>query len=95
MGAKLSPERFRHAVHSRWASGNSLHRVSDVTMNGDRQRNSRKGPENLALLRRIAPNVARIEPGKDAMRGKLKRTRWDNNFLLNMIRATNPHNSIS
>ena len=26
------------------------------------------------------------------MRGKLKRAGWDNNFLLDMIRATKPHN---
>ena len=74
MSAELSPERFRHAVRSHWAIGNSLHWVLDATMNEDRQRNrTGNGPENLALLRRMALNVARIEPGKDAMRGKLKR----------------------
>ena len=92
MSAKLSPQRFQHAVRSHWAIENSLHWVLDVTMNEDRQRNrTGHGPENLALLRRLALNVARIEPGKDAMRGKLKRAGWDNNFLLNMIRATKPH----
>ena len=29
--------------------------------------------EGRAMLRRMALNVARMEPGKDAMRGKLKR----------------------
>ena len=92
MSAKLSPQRFQHAVRSHWAIENSLHWVLDVTMNEDRQRNrTGHGPENLALLRRLALNVARIEPGKDAMRGKLKRAGWDNNFLLNTIRATKPH----
>ena len=82
MSANLSPER-RHAVRSHWAIENSLHWVLDVTMNEDRQRNrTGHGPENLALLRRLALNVARMEPGKDAMRGKLKRAGWDNNFLL-------------
>ena len=93
MSAKLSPQRFLHAVRSHWAIENSLHWVLDVTMNEDRQRNrTGHGPENLALLRRLALNVARIEPGKDAMRGKLKRAGWDNNFLLDMVRATKPHN---
>lgn len=92
MSAKLSPQRFLRAVRSHWAIENSLHWVLDVTMNEDRQRNrTGHGPENLALLRRLALNVARMEPGKDAMRGKLKRAGWDNNFLLNMIRATKPH----
>ena len=29
------------------------------------------------------------------MRGKLKRAGWDNNFLLDMIRAAKPHDTIS
>ena len=92
MSAKLSPQRFQHAVRSRWVIENPLHWVLDVTMNEDRQRNrSGHGPENLALLRRMALNVARIEPGRGAMRGKPKRAGWDNNFLPDMIRATKPH----
>ena len=48
-GAELSPQRFRHAVCSRRVIGNPLHRVSDVTMNGDRRRNrTGHGPENPA-----------------------------------------------
>ena len=93
MSAELSPERFQHAVRGHWAIENSLHWVLDVTMNEDRQRNrTGNGPENLALLRRMALNVARIEPGKDVMRGKLKRAGWDNNFLLDTIRSTKTPN---
>ena len=93
MSAELSPEWFQHAVRSRWAIENSLHWVLDVTMNEDRQRNrTGHGPETLALLRRMALNVARMEPGKDAMRGKLKRAGQDDNFLLDMIRTTNTRN---
>ena len=89
MSAKLSPERFQHAVRGHWAIENSLHWVLDVTMNEDRQRNrTERGPENLALMRRMALNVARIEASKGSMRGKLKRAGWDNDFLLDMIRAT-------
>lgn len=88
MSAPLSPERFLHAVRAHWAIENSLHWVLDVTMNEDRQRNrSDHGPENLALMRRLALNIARREPSKDAMRGKLKRAAWNDDFLLNMVRA--------
>ena len=38
-------------------------------------------------MRRMALNVARIETGKGSMRGKLKRAGWNNDFLLDMIRA--------
>ena len=92
MSAKLTPERFQHAARSHWAIENSLHWVLDTTMNEDRQRNrTEHGPENLALMRRMALNIARNEPGKDAMRGKLKRAGWDNRFLIKMGRAAANH----
>ena len=57
-------------------------------MNEDRQRNRKdRGPENLALMRRLALNIARREPAKNAMRGKLERAGWNDDFLLNPIRA--------
>ena len=60
-------------------------------MNGDRRRNrTGHGPENPALPRRPASNVARTEPGRDAVRGKPERAGWDNNFLPDMIRAAKP-----
>ena len=68
---RLGPERFLKTVRSHWAVENSLHRVLDVTMGEDRQRNrTAGGPENLAPMRRPATDVARVAPGKDAMRGK-------------------------
>ena len=68
MSAPLSPERFQHAVRAHWAIENSLHWVLDVTMNEDRQRNRKdNGPENLALMRRLALNIARREPTRDAI----------------------------
>ena len=86
--AQLSVERFARAVRSHWAIENSLHWVLDVTMNEDGQRNRRdNGPSNLALLRRLALNIARVQPDKDSMRGKLKRAGWNTDFLLDMVRA--------
>ena len=86
--AQLSAERFARAVRSPWAIENSLHWVLDVTMNEDGQRNRRDhGPSNLALLRRLALNIARVQPDKDSMCGKLKRAGWDTDFLLDMVRA--------
>ena len=88
MSAPLSPDRFQHVVRAHWAIENCLHWVLDVTMNEDRQRNRKDhGPENLALMRRLALNIARPEPSKNAMRGKLKRAAWNDDFLLTLIRA--------
>ena len=38
-------------------------------------------------MRRLALNFARHEPTKDAMRGKLKRAAWNDDYPLNLIRA--------
>ena len=43
------------------------------------------GAENLSLLRKLALNLARLEPSKGSMRGKLKRAGWDNSFLIRIL----------
>ena len=80
------PERCNDIVRGHWGIENRLHWVLDVTCNEDQARN-RKGhcAENLALLRKLALNLARLEPSKGSMRGKLKRAGWDNSFLINIL----------
>ena len=57
-------------------------------MNEDRQRSRKEhGPKNLTVFQRLALSIARREPTKDVMRGKLKRAAWNDDFLLNSIRA--------
>jgi hypothetical protein len=86
MSQILTPERFLAIVRAHWGIENGLHGVLDVTMNEDQMRNRKdNGPENLALLRRFALNLATLEPSKDSMRGKLKRAGWDNQFLAQML----------
>jgi predicted transposase YbfD/YdcC len=86
MSQALTPERFLAIVRAHWGIENGLHWVLDVTMNEDQMRNRKdNGPENLALLRRLALNLAALEPSKDSMRGKLKRAGWDNHFLAQML----------
>ena len=86
MSQALTPERFLAIVRAHWGVENGLHWVLDVTMNQDQMRNRKdNGPENLALLRRLALDLAALEPSKDSMRGKLKRAGWDNQFLAQML----------
>ena len=50
-----------------------------VVFNEDQSRNRKDHcPGNLALLRKLALNLARLEPSKGSIRGKLKRSGWDN-----------------
>ena len=80
------PEQFNDIVRSHWGIENRLHWVLDVTFNEDQARNRQSNcAQNLALLRKLALNLARLEPGKGSMRGKLKRAGWDNSFLINIL----------
>ncbi len=80
------PERCNDIVRSHWGIENRLHWVLDVTCNEDQARNRKgHGAENLALLRKLALNLARLEPSKGSMRGKLKKAGWDNGFLITIL----------
>ena len=86
LSTALSPERFNQVVRSHWDIENGLHWVLDVVMNEDQARNRKDhGPENLALLRRLALNLARLEASKGSLRGKLKRAGWDDAFLARLL----------
>lgn len=86
LSTPLSAERFGAAARHHWGIENTLHWVLDVTMNEDQTRNRKdNGPQNLALLRRLALNLARLEPSKGSMKGKLKRAGWDNDFLTTLL----------
>ena len=80
------PERFNAMVREHWGIENLLYWTLDVVFNEGQARN-RKGncAANLALLRKLALNLALLEPGKGPMRGKLKQAGWDNNFLATML----------
>jgi predicted transposase YbfD/YdcC len=82
----LSPDRFNQVVRTHWDIENGLHWVLDVVLNEDQARNRKDhGPKNLALLRRLALNLAQLEPSKGSMRGKLKRAGWNDAFLAQLL----------
>ena len=71
-----------------WAGENSLRRVLGAAINADAQRNRTGGePENQEPVRRLAPDIARTHPGKDAMHGKPKKAVWQNEYLLDPVRS--------
>jgi predicted transposase YbfD/YdcC len=78
--------RFLAVVRAHWQIENCLHWVLDVVLDEDRAR-ARKdhAPENLARLRRFALNVLRANRDDGSTRGKIKRARWDDAFLLNLL----------
>jgi hypothetical protein len=57
-------------------------------MNEDQARNRKdNGPENIALLRRLALNLAKLEGSKGSMKGKLKRAGWNDALLTSLLAA--------
>jgi len=86
LSTPLSAQRFGDIVRHHWGIENSLHWVLDVTMNEDATTTRKdNGPENLALLRRLALNLVRAEPTKGSIKGKLKRAGWDDSFLTHTL----------
>ena len=85
---RYKPREFLSIVRQHWGIENTLHWTLDVVLDEDLAR-SRKdyAPENLAVLRRLALNVARAHPDtRTSMRAKLKRAGWDEKFLLEMLK---------
>ena len=86
MSQAFSPERFAAIVRAHWGIENGLHWVLDVTLNEDQMRHRKgHGPENLALLRRLALNLAKLEPSAGSMKGKPKRAGWDDAYLATLL----------
>jgi predicted transposase YbfD/YdcC len=83
----LLPAQLLSAVREHWGIENRLHWTLDVVLDEDLAR-SRKdnAPANLAILRRLALNIARAHPEqKISMRAKLKRAGWDESFMFDML----------
>lgn len=74
-------------VRQHWGIENCLHWPLDVVLDEDLARNRKdNGPPNLAILKRLALNVARAHPDtKTSLRAKLKRAGWDDTFLVSML----------
>lgn len=82
----FSPARILAITRSHWGIENQLHWVLDVVFDEDRARNRKdSGPENLAILRKLALNLLRSHPHKASIRRKIKRAGWDDTFLLSML----------
>lgn len=87
MSQNYSRNEALRIVRIHWTIENSLHWPLDVTLDEDLARNSKdNGPANLAVLRRLALNVAKAHPDtKTSLSLKLKRAGWNDAFLFELI----------
>jgi predicted transposase YbfD/YdcC len=81
----LTAQQLLDTARAHWSIENSLHWVLDVVMDEDRARSrTDNGPENLAVLRRLALNIVRRDASKSSLRRKFKRAGWDDDFFISL-----------
>jgi predicted transposase YbfD/YdcC len=88
LSKRWSADRLLEIVRAHWGIENRLHWTLDVTLDEDLARNRKDhAPENLAILRRMALNIATAHPDtKTSLRRKLLRAGWHEAFLFDLIR---------
>jgi predicted transposase YbfD/YdcC len=84
--AGLDAAAFAEAVRAHWGIENGVHWVLDTAFDEDRARNRKDhGPENLAILRKLALNVLRNARPTISIRRKRKRSGWSDEFARSVI----------
>ena len=85
--ARLPPAMLAAAIRNHWQIENGLHWVLDVTFREDASRvRERNAARNLALLRKIALNLARADSTlKASLKGKRKYAGWDDSFMATLM----------
>jgi predicted transposase YbfD/YdcC len=73
-------------ARAHWGIENALHWVLDVVFEEDKARNRKdNGPQNLAILRKLALNILRTDQTNASIRRKVKRAGWDDAFLIHLL----------
>jgi predicted transposase YbfD/YdcC len=85
--SQAPPKLLALAIRKHWAIENGLHWVLDVGFGEDQSRvRERAAARNLALLRRIALNIARADiSSKGSLKAKRKRAAWDDPFMAKLV----------
>lgn len=75
-------------IRDHWKIENQMHWVLDVVFREDDCRVRKdNAPQNIATLNRIALNLVRKAPGKGSLKRKRKRAGWNDEFLVQVIKA--------
>lgn len=82
----LTPKKLAEVVRTHWSIENQLHWTLDVVFNEDDARNRKdNGPQNLAVIRRLAQNILRAHPLDKPMASKMRRANWSKEFFFELF----------
>jgi predicted transposase YbfD/YdcC len=84
---KLSPQALLETERDHWQIKTRPHWQVDVSFGEDAARNRKdNGPANIAVIRRRALDVARLDQSKGSLlSAKLKRAVWGDEFTLKLL----------
>jgi predicted transposase YbfD/YdcC len=83
---QASAKAFAASVRNHWGIENGLHWVLDVCFGDDASRvRNGHGPENFALLRRLALAVLKQQKDKHSIRGRRLVAGWDHSYLEQLL----------
>jgi predicted transposase YbfD/YdcC len=86
LSRKLPPDEMAEVVRAHWSIENQLHWVLDVVFDEDDARTRKDyGPENLAVIRRLAQNILRIHPLDASISRKMRRAMWSKDFFFELF----------
>jgi len=86
LSRKLAPEKMAEVVRAHWGIENQLNWILDVVFDEDAARTRKDyGPENLAVIRRLAQNILRMHPSDDSISRKMRRALWSKEFFFELF----------
>jgi predicted transposase YbfD/YdcC len=86
LSKRLSPRKLAAVVRAHWSIENQLHWTLDVVFDEDDARTRKdNGPQNLAVIRRLAQNILRAHPAKISITSKMRRANWKKEFLFELF----------
>jgi predicted transposase YbfD/YdcC len=82
----FSPRKLAEVVRAHWGIENRLHWSLDVVFDEDDARTRKDyGPENLAVIRRLAHNILQAHPLQKSIVGKMRRANWSKDFFFELF----------
>ena len=86
LSRRFKPAELLRIKREHWGIENRLHWQLDVVLDEDMSRTRKdNGPDNLAMLRRLALNIARADKTKGSLAGKLRKAAWNDDALVKML----------